>query len=114
MASEPRPRSLPPTGSSTVAGDERDRALSASVIPRTQRQSLRTPDSTTFEHTAFDLVANVGPDAIVDEDQLVFLGVPEDQLPEAREAVAAHLTQFARPDGRYDAPLAVQIFLAGT
>jgi SAM-dependent methyltransferase len=67
-----------------------------------------------IEHTAFDLVADVGPEAIVDEEQLVFLGVPEDRLPEAREAVAAHLTQFARPDGRYDAPLAVQIFLAAT
>jgi SAM-dependent methyltransferase len=66
------------------------------------------------EHTAFDLVADVGPDAIVDEDQLVFLGVTEEQLPEAREAVAAHLTQFVRPDGRYDAPLAVQIFIAST
>ena len=67
-----------------------------------------------IEHTAFDLVADVGPDAIVDEDQLVFLGVTEDRLPEAREAVAAHLAQFARPDGRYDAPLAVQIFIAST
>jgi SAM-dependent methyltransferase len=67
-----------------------------------------------IEHTPFDLVADVGPDAIVDEDQLVFLGVTEDRLPEAREAVAAHLTQFVRPDGRYDAPLAVQIFIAGT
>jgi SAM-dependent methyltransferase len=66
------------------------------------------------ERTAFDLVANVGPDAIVDEGQLAFLGVPEDRLPEAREAVATHLAQFARPDGRYDAPLAVQIFTAGT
>jgi SAM-dependent methyltransferase len=62
--------------------------------------------------TALDLVANVGPDAIVDEDQLVFLGVPEALLPAAREAVAEHLAQFERPDGRYDAPIAVQIFLA--
>jgi SAM-dependent methyltransferase len=66
-----------------------------------------------IEHTAFDVVADVGPEAIVDEEQLVFLGVTEDRLPEAREAVAAHLTQFERADGRYDAPLAVQIFLAG-
>ncbi|HEY5272480.1 MAG TPA: class I SAM-dependent methyltransferase [Acidimicrobiales bacterium] len=63
-------------------------------------------------HTALDLVAIVGPDAIVDEDQLVFLGVTEDRLAAAREAVAAHLAQFARPDGRYDAPLAVQVFTA--
>jgi SAM-dependent methyltransferase len=65
-------------------------------------------------HTPLDLVANVGSDAIVDEDQLVFLGVAEDRLPAAREAVAAHLAQFERPDGRYDAPLAVQIFIATT
>jgi SAM-dependent methyltransferase len=64
--------------------------------------------------TALDLVANVGPDAIVDEEQLAFLGVPEELLPAAREAVAEHLRQFERPDGRYDAPIAVQIFLATT
>jgi SAM-dependent methyltransferase len=65
-------------------------------------------------HIPLELIADVGPDAIVDEDQLIFLGVSEDQLPAAREAVAAHLAQFERADGRYDAPLAVQIFLAAT
>ena len=67
-----------------------------------------------ISRSALDLVADVGPDAIVDEDQLVFLGVTKDLLPAAREAVAAHLAQFERPDGRYDAPLAVQIFVATT
>jgi SAM-dependent methyltransferase len=84
--------------------------------------SLGDPEHTTrileasgfhdVSRTALELIADVGPDAIVDEDQLVFLGVPEHLLPAAREAVAAHLAQFERPDGRYDAPIAVQVFLA--
>ena len=100
-------------GSDGLVGEHQHSA--AAELPGTPpREILEGAGFKNIEHTAFDVVADVGPEAIVDEEQLVFLGVPEDRLPEAREAVAAHLTQFARPDGRYDAPLAVQIFLAGS
>ncbi len=90
--------------------------------PATGPFSLGDPDHTRgiltkagfhdISRTALELVADVGSDAIVDDEQLHFLGVTEDLLPAAREAVAKHLAQFERPDGRYDAPLAVQIFVA--
>src|SRR5579875_854484 len=64
------------------------------------------------QRTPYDLVANVGKDAIVDDEQLRFLGVPPDRIEDASAAVAAHLAKFARADGRYDAPLAIQVFTA--
>jgi len=64
------------------------------------------------DRTAHQVQAVVTEDAIVDDGQLVFLGVPEDSLADARQAVDAHLAPLRRPDGRMDAPLAFQIFTA--
>jgi SAM-dependent methyltransferase len=58
------------------------------------------------------LDAVVTEDAVVDDGQLVFLGVAEDSMGEARRAVDAHLAPLRRGDGRLDAPLAFQIFTA--
>lgn len=60
----------------------------------------------------YDVNATVARDAIVDDDQLAFLGVPAEQRAEAMAAVSEHLGQFELPDGRYLAPLAIQIFTA--
>jgi SAM-dependent methyltransferase len=64
------------------------------------------------DRTAHQVPAIVTEDAIIDDGQLVFLGVKEDSLTEARRAVDAHLTPLRRPDGRMNAPLAFQIFTA--
>ena len=51
-------------------------------------------------------------DALFDDAQLRFLGVVDDRIDEARAAVEGHLARMVRPDGRYDAPLAIQVFVA--
>ncbi len=60
----------------------------------------------------FDRVVTVARDAIVDDAQLRFVGVPADRLAEAADAVEAQLSRFARPDGRFAVPLRYQIFSA--
>jgi SAM-dependent methyltransferase len=47
-----------------------------------------------------------------DAAYLRFLGVAEDRLAEARAAGERQLAPLRRPDGRYDAPLAFQVFTA--
>ncbi len=54
----------------------------------------------------------VDRDAIFDDGQLRFLGVTDDRIDDARSAIEGHLARMERPDGRYDAPLAIQIFVA--
>lgn len=64
------------------------------------------------DRAAHEVPAVVTEDAVVDDGQLVFLGVKEDSLPGARRAVDAHLAPLRRADGRMNAPLAFQIFTA--
>jgi SAM-dependent methyltransferase len=66
-----------------------------------------------IERTAYERTVAVQRDAIVDDAQLTFLGVPDDQLAEARAAVDAHLAPLRRDDDHYNAPLAFQVFTAG-
>jgi SAM-dependent methyltransferase len=66
----------------------------------------------TVDRTAHELVASVDVDAIVDDGQLTFLGVPEHFLGDARRAVDEHLQRLRDGDGRIQAPLSVQIFTA--
>jgi SAM-dependent methyltransferase len=47
-----------------------------------------------------------------DDGYLRFLGVAEDRLADARAAGEHHLASLRRDDGRYDAPLAFQVFTA--
>jgi SAM-dependent methyltransferase len=60
----------------------------------------------------FDLVVTVDQEVLFDEASLRFFRIPEDRLDAAGEAVLAQLRPLARPDGRYDAPLAFQVFTA--
>jgi SAM-dependent methyltransferase len=62
----------------------------------------------------YELVATVDRDAIIDDGQLAFLGVPEDSFDDARHAVDEQLRPLQTADGRIQAPLAVQIFTAHT
>ena len=67
---------------------------------------------TAVEDTPHDLIAHVDRDAIVDDGQLRFLGVPAESFDAASHAVDAHLEQLRAGDGRIDAPLAFQIVTA--
>ena len=65
-----------------------------------------------IQHTPYNVAATVERDAIVDEDQLGFLGVPEDQRDEAMAAVSAHLDEFKGDSGQYVIQLAIHLFSA--
>jgi SAM-dependent methyltransferase len=66
----------------------------------------------TVERTPHELVVSVDPNAIIDDAQLTFLGVPDESREQARRAVDEHLDHLRGSDGRLEAPLAVQIFTA--
>jgi SAM-dependent methyltransferase len=66
----------------------------------------------TVDRAPYEMVASVETDAIVDDPQLTFLGVPHETFDVARQAVDEHLQQLRDSDGRINAPLAVQIFTA--
>ncbi len=59
-----------------------------------------------------DMVVDVDRNAIVDDGQLTFLGVPEESFEQARQAVEEHLEPLTASDGRIRAPLAFQVFTA--
>jgi hypothetical protein len=65
-----------------------------------------------IEREPLGVTAAVERTALFDDGQLRFLGVTDDRADEARAAVEGHLARMQRPDGRYDAPLAIQVFVA--
>jgi SAM-dependent methyltransferase len=84
--------------------------------------ALADPDQTTavlqaagfirVGRTPHALEVEAPEDSIVDEAQLVFIGVPEAKLPAAKVAVAEHMQQFKIDSQRSRFPLAFQIFQA--
>jgi SAM-dependent methyltransferase len=64
------------------------------------------------EHDALELVVHVDREAIDDDGQLTFLGVPESSIEQAHAAVDEHLETLTGGDGRIRASLAFQIFTA--
>jgi SAM-dependent methyltransferase len=64
------------------------------------------------KHDPRELPVEVDREAIVDDGQLTFLGVPDASFERARQAVEEHLALLAGGDGRIRAPLAFQIFTA--
>jgi hypothetical protein len=63
-------------------------------------------------HDPRELTVEIDREAIHDDGQLTFLGVPDVSLAKARHAVEEHLARLEGPDGRIRAPLAFQIFTA--
>lgn len=65
------------------------------------------------EHTPYELTVVVDREAVMlDDTQMTFMGITDDQLDDARQAIEAHLDGLRRDDGRYEAPLAFQIVTA--
>jgi SAM-dependent methyltransferase len=60
----------------------------------------------------YQVTVAVGGDAIADDRQPAFMGVPEEKLAESHDALRRHLATFERGDGLYDVPLAYQVFTA--
>jgi SAM-dependent methyltransferase len=73
---------------------------------------LRTAGWEDPRSTGFERSVTVDLSAIFDDGQLVFNGVAQEDLPAARDAVARHLAQFTRRDGRLDVPIAYFIVSA--
>jgi len=66
-----------------------------------------------IERTPYRQTVTVDPEVLVEDDAyLRYLGVADDRLAEARAARDDHLAPLQRTDGRYDAPLAFQVFTA--
>ena len=67
----------------------------------------------TVERTPLRQTVPVAPEVLLDDDAyLAYLGVPDERLAEARSVCEGHLAPLRRSDGRYDAPLAFQVFTA--
>jgi SAM-dependent methyltransferase len=65
------------------------------------------------ERTPYRQTVTVERQALLDDDAyLSYYGVADDRLAEARAACQRHLAPLRRTDGRYDAPLAFQVFTA--
>ncbi len=82
--------------------------------PERVREILAGAGWTSIVRHPYELVATVDRDAVIDDGQLAFLGVPAEALGEARRAVEEQLRPLETTDGRIRAPLAVQIFTAQT
>jgi protein-L-isoaspartate O-methyltransferase len=66
-----------------------------------------------IERATYRQTVTVDREALLDDDAyLGYYGVAEDRLAEARAACERHLAPLQRSDGRYDAPLAFQVFTA--
>jgi SAM-dependent methyltransferase len=84
--------------------------------------TLADPDATTailaaagfgdIRRSAHQIEVDVPEDSVVDEAQLVFMGVPAEQLAAAQTAVDAHMQQFTLSPQLSRFPLAFQLFQA--
>lgn len=61
---------------------------------------------------AHDYTIEAPEDAMIDEAQLVFIGVPAEKMASASAAVDKHMAPFRLGSGLYRLPLAVRIFTA--
>jgi hypothetical protein len=97
--SQPEPGKSP-TGPFTLADPERTTEI------------LENAGFANIRHTPHELEAVAPEDSVVDEAQLVFMGVTDDKLPAAFDAVRRHLGRFRIDDKHSRFPLAFQIYTA--
>ncbi len=89
-----------PTGSFSLAAPSRTEGI------------LRSAGFIDVRSTAHEMTVDAPPDSVVDEDQLVFMGVPADKLAIAQTAVDEHMRQFVLSPTLSRFPLAFQVFQA--
>jgi SAM-dependent methyltransferase len=80
--------------------------------PRRVGEILALAGWKNVERIPCEIVVSVERTAIIDDDQLTFMGVPEESLEQARRAVDEQLERLTGSDGRVQAPLSFQIFVA--
>jgi SAM-dependent methyltransferase len=80
--------------------------------PAAVRELLSRAGWVDVGHHRHELVATVELDSILDAGQLRFQGVSAASEQDAWHGAMTFLEPLRRPDGRYDAPLAVQVFTA--
>jgi SAM-dependent methyltransferase len=64
------------------------------------------------ERTPYEITVSVAADALADEGQLAFAGIPEPERPAIWGQVQEHLAQFGVSGGLLQVPLAFQVFTA--
>lgn len=62
--------------------------------------------------STYEITIDAPPDSVVDEDQLLFMGVPDNELAIAQTAVDEHMQQFVLSPELSRFPLAFQVFRA--
>jgi SAM-dependent methyltransferase len=76
------------------------------------RSLLESAGFADVTRTAHDLLTEVPDDALIDNAQLVRMGVPPEKMTAAIAAVDDHLARFRSAPGKAKLPLAFQIFCA--
>lgn len=80
--------------------------------PERTQGILESAGFANVSRTPHDLLPEVPHDALIDEGQLEYMGVPAEKMAAARAAVEKHLGQFSSSPGLAKFPLAFQIFQA--
>jgi SAM-dependent methyltransferase len=80
--------------------------------PEQTADILRSAGFLEVRSTPYELAVDAPMDAVVDEAQLVFMGVPADKLEIAQTAVEEHMRQFVISPTLSRFPLAFQVFQA--
>ena len=73
---------------------------------------LRAAGFSAIERTPIEVTIDVPESAIVDDDQLEFMGVAESAMPAARQAIDDHMSRFRLSPDLSRFPLSLQIFQA--
>ena len=89
-----------PTGPFTLSDVERTTAI------------LDAAGFAEIRQAAHEVTVEVPRDAIVDEAQLVFMGVSDERLAEAQAVVDEYMQRFALGAAQLRVPLAFQVFAA--
>jgi SAM-dependent methyltransferase len=91
-----------PTGPFALA----DPAWTASILEGAGFSAVR--------RTTFEIEVDAPQDALVDDVQLGVMGIPNEHLEKARDAVETHVARFKQPSGQSRFPLAFAIVDAST
>jgi SAM-dependent methyltransferase len=80
--------------------------------PERTTEILESAGFTNVRRTAHDVETEAPEDSVVDEAQLIFMGVPDDKFSAAMQTVEKYMSRFKIDSNRSRFPLAFQIFTA--